>query len=134
MIEFFHPLDSRLNLKNLLNELADASNKYYEIGIQLNISGEMLKQIEKDYKDTNRRFSEMLSCWLHGNGDNISWDPVISALKSPFVGYKTLAAALEKKYVSSKEITSTLTQGIYIMLHVCHIWASHACATCVCTC
>ena len=99
-------------MKDLLNELAPVIDKDYLIGVQLGISIETLRKIEKDHRDdTDRRFLEMLLCWLQGNGEKVSWDSLVSALESPFIGHKTLAATLRKKYVVPKEITSTLTQG-----------------------
>ena len=110
---FSTPLESGLELKNLTNELANVTSKYYEIGIQLGIDEEKLKQIESDHKDNiKRRFSEMLSCWSKGNGDGApSWNSLVSALESKSVGEKTLAATLRKQYIMPREITSTLTQG-----------------------
>ena len=94
-------------LKDLINELAPASDRYYFIGIQLGISNEKLKIIKKDYpQETDMCFSEMLSYWLK-NGVNISWKVVISALESPFVGHKTLAAGLREKYTTSQPGAAT---------------------------
>ena len=113
------PLDSPgLNLKDLLNELAGVTSKYYEIGIQLDIKDEILKQIESNHKNNIKRcFSEMLDYWLKGNSGDASWSSLVSALESPFVGEKTLAATLRKKYITSSEITSTLTLGTVKILY-----------------
>ena len=110
-------LDSGLNLGTLVRELAVANNQYYEIGILLGIDGEKLKEIEKEYKETTRRFSEMFLWWLKGNGVTVSWEPLVSALESPLVGHRILAEAMKTKYIKSKEITSTLTsQGTVHLL------------------
>ena len=100
-------MDLEPELKDLIDELLPVSDKYYFIGIQLGIRIEILKKIEKDHNETYRRFVEVLTYWL-GNGESISWDSgsIISALESPSVGNKTLAATLINKYTTSRKITS----------------------------
>ena len=94
-------------LKDLMNELAPAIDRYHFIGIELGISIEKLKCIKKDYpQETDMCFSEMLSNWLN-NSENISWKAVISALESPFVGHKTLAAELKEKYTTPQPGAAT---------------------------
>lgn len=92
-------------MNNLVKELFPAIAKYYYIGLELQISEEILKKIENDHAETDRRFTEVLSHWLN-NGDTITWDTVIAALESPLVGHKTLATTLKEKYIKS-----TTTQG-----------------------
>ena len=92
-------------MSDLINELSSAIDKYYSIGIHLQISEEILKKIEKDHVETDRRFIEVLSHWLK-NSDTVTWDAVIAALESPFVDHKNLAKTLREKYIKS-----TTTQG-----------------------
>ena len=105
MICIVNLFDLGLKLSDLVNELSSVIDKYYSIGIQLQISEEILKKIEKDHAETDRRFIEVLSHWLN-NGDTVTWDTVISVLESPLVGRKTLATTLREKYTKS-----TTTQG-----------------------
>ena len=98
-------MDLEPELKDLTDELFPVINKYYFIGVQLGIRKEILKKIEKDHNDTYRCFVEVLSYWLD-NGESVSWDSIISALESPLVGNKTLAATLRTKYSTSRKITS----------------------------
>ena len=97
-------------MKNLLTVLAPVTDKYYIIGIQLGISKDVLKSIEKDYGEAVRRLSEVLSYWLDENveGATVSWDSLISALDSPHVKNNKLVTVLRQEYSKS---TATLTQG-----------------------
>ena len=111
--------DLELKLSDLLNELSSVVNKYDSIGVQLQISTETLKKIEKEHTETNRRFIEVLSHWRK-NSDTVTWDTVIAALESPFVDEKKLAKTLREKYIKS----TTTSQGklIQVLLHLGRPW------------
>ena len=103
---------AELDIKNLTNELATVAHKWFNIGIQLEIDYHVLKGFEQQHKDNpSRCLSEMLHCWLNGNGKScVKWETIIEVLRSPSINETGLA---EKIFEDNH---STPTQGIVIDL------------------
>lgn len=121
-----------LKLRNLINELASVVAEYYTIGVQLGISVNKLQEFEENYSLVNRRFSAVISYWLKGNTEPVTWESLITALESPSVGEETLANELREKYIKPREIiqpgivTVAMVSCRYsrspswrVMVHVC---------------
>ena len=88
-----------LNMKNLMNELAPVTSKFFEFGIQLGIHEDKLEELEGNHRVANRCFSAVLSFWKKGNTDMpVEWESICKALESPSVGQKGLAKQLRKAY------------------------------------
>ena len=82
----------------LLSELDPVHARWYMIGIQLDIPYPMLEIIKCDYhNDPLHAMQEMLKYWFH-NSLRPTWEAVVTALKSPTVNEKDIAAHLESKY------------------------------------
>ena len=91
-------LDQKLNLKDLLEELVDISNKWHGLGLQLGLKEGTLKAIESDNPKNSRNcLREMLSKWLEVD-QRPTWHTLCAALHSRTVGAETLASNLEAKY------------------------------------
>ena len=103
-------------MKDLLEELSDCFSKYYHIGIQLGVDGGKIEEFDQDYSQkADRCFPAVISHWLDGNAAPVTWETLITALKSRSVNKKGLAEKLERKYdVMSKENDSVPTEGIYL--------------------
>ena len=92
-------LDQKLNLKNLLDELADILDKWHVLGLQLELKEGTLKAIESDYPKNSRDcLREMLSTWLKIE-PRATWHTLCAALRSRTVGEEKLANDLEAKYM-----------------------------------
>ena len=110
-----------LNLKNLLEELANCFSKYFQIGIQLDINDGKIAEFEQNHsRNAGRCFAAVISHWLDGNAAPVTWETLIAALKARSVNEKTLAQKLEGSYsVTSRDSDSVPHKGI-IIIHIIH--------------
>ena len=83
------------DLSDIQDKLWDARIKWYNIGLGLGILASDLDVIENDGGDTEARFCSMLLKWLR-EGKNCTWEALIKALSSPFVGQTTLAKSIQQ--------------------------------------
>jgi hypothetical protein len=105
-----------LNLKNLLEELADCFSKYYNIGVQLDIDDGKIAEFEQNHsRNAARCFAAVISHWLEGNAAPVTWETLLAALKSRSVNKKGLAQELEGKYATPKDSNSVPPEGIIII-------------------
>ena len=83
-----------LTLKAAINELNPVCDKWYKIGVQLEVPLPNLRNITRDSMDP---LCDTLDFWMR-NGPSPSWRCLVDALKAPSVGEKQLAKTLEEKY------------------------------------
>ena len=86
-------------LKTLLNELHQVRTSWYNIGLQLDIPHTTLDCFKQNYSDQSDLMREMLKEWLKTAVDqHPTWEAVVTALRSPSVNEKSIAAKLESKH------------------------------------
>ena len=95
------------NLRLLLEELLDVCNRWYDLGLQLNLESKTLNRIYALSHDSRDQLLEMLKTWLT-TSDNASWKTVTDALRS--VKAYQLAGSLERKYCLTKEMCESKHQ------------------------
>ena len=95
------------DLKSLHSELHPVTDKWFSLGVQLQIPVQTLKCIEAEYNQMNRRLLEMLTVWLRCPNPPPTWNILTEALESLPVGEKLLAQQLRDKYCPSTERGST---------------------------
>ena len=80
------------NLYEALDAVIDAADKWYSIGLALNVREPRLRQIQSNYwsSDCKACLREMLSHWLR-NGQSTTWQDVIQALCSRSVDQRKIA-------------------------------------------
>lgn len=84
------------DLKTLINELFSVRQKWYPIGVQLNVDHTVLEDIEtKHAGDVYRQLSSMLQEWLKNGSKTASWREIVEALRSPSVDTTSLASNLK---------------------------------------
>ena len=87
------------DLRVLLTELHPVRACWYNIGLELGISFTTLDWFQHTYSDSLDLMREMLKHWLKTSIDPPpTWEAVITALRSPIVNEKNIAAQLEIKY------------------------------------
>ena len=89
------------DLREVLKELWEVSNKWYNIGLEFGLSVDALKNIKQQNPDQQNALREMLSIWLDGVGSLSTWAALADALESRIVGAKLLAAELRRTYCSN---------------------------------
>ena len=91
-----------LTLKAAINALNPVCDKWYRIGVQLEVPISNLKNIARDSMDP---LCDTLDFWMR-NDPSASWRCLVDALKAPSVGEKQLAKTVEEKYCSPEEQSS----------------------------
>ena len=87
------------SLKALLTELHPVRASWYNIGILLDITHTTLDCFKQHHSDPSDLMREVLKHWIKTNVDPCpTWKAVITALRSPLVNEKIVAAQLESKY------------------------------------
>ena len=87
------------SLKALLTELHPVRASWYNIGLHLDIPYTTLDCFMRNYTDPLDLMREMLKHWIKASVDpHPTWKVVVTALRSPLVNEKNVAAQLESKY------------------------------------
>ena len=99
------------DLRLLLEELLDVCDRWYNLGLELNLKSETLSRIPNHAlsHDSRDQLLEMLKTWLTIS-DNASWKTVTDALRSPSVRAYQLAGSLERKYCLTKDMRESKHQ------------------------
>lgn len=98
-----HLATPKPTLKQLQQELYNkATNKWKDIGIQLDIDERQLDEINSDTSSDSRAcLREMLIVWLRRVDPPPSWSAIAEAID--FLGDKELASHLRSKYCSLQQ-------------------------------
>ena len=92
-------------MKAAINALHSVCHKWYNIGVQLEISTFQLKSIERKSSDSMDQLRDTLDYWM-SNDPSPSWRHLVDVLKAPSVGENRLAKAIEEKYCGPEEQSS----------------------------
>ena len=96
---------SGLNLRIICEELGTLKTEWHTIGVQLGIPAHKLNEFEK--KDDP--LSLVVGYWLDGNVPEsevpVSWESIVKALRSKYVGRPGLADRITLKYCMEGETT-----------------------------
>ena len=91
------------DLKSLHSELHPVADKWYSLGVQLQVPIETLKCIRRDNLPITECLLEMLTVWLKCTTPPPTWNTLTEALESPPVGERLLAQQLRDKYCPRTE-------------------------------
>ena len=86
------------DLKSLHCQLHSVSDKWFSLGVQLQVPIETLRSIRRENLSMTERLLEMLTVWLKCTNPPPTWYILTEALKSPPVGERLLAQQLRDKY------------------------------------
>ena len=91
-----------------MNELCVVKDKWFDLGVQLNMQPHDLKSIQIQYhNDPSRCLLEMLSKWLSITFPPPTWQTVVDSLSSPAINNKKLAERIKVSYCSQDNATDT---------------------------
>ena len=91
------------DLKSLHCELHPVCDKWFSLGVQLQVPIETLKSIRRENLPMTERLLEMLTVWLKCTNPPPTWNILTEALESPPVGERLLAQQLRDKYCPQTE-------------------------------
>ena len=87
-----------IDLKNVYEDLIDFAHKWYDLGLQLELTEGTLETIKSDNPENSQHcLRKMLSTWLKID-PMPTWQTLCAALRSRTVGAEKLASDLEVKY------------------------------------
>ena len=92
-----HPVGQG-DLKCLHSELHSIADKWFSLGVQLQVPIETLKCIRWENLPMTERLLEMLTVWLKCSTPPPTWNILTEALESPPVGERLLAQKLRDKF------------------------------------
>ena len=95
------------DLKSLHSELHLVADKWYSLGVQLQVPIETLKCIRRENLPMTECLLEMLTAWLKCTTPPPTWNILTEALESPPVGEILLAQQLRDKYCPRTETGTT---------------------------
>ena len=91
------------DLRVLHCELHPVSDKWFSLGVQLQVPIETLRCIRRENLPMTERLLEMLTVWLKCTTPPPTWNILAEALESPPVGERLLAQQLRDKYCPRTE-------------------------------
>ena len=91
------------DMKSLHCELHPVSDKWFSLGVQLQVPIETLKCIRRENLSMTERLLEMLTVWLKCTNPPATWTILTEALESAPVGEGLLAQQLRDKYCPQTE-------------------------------
>ena len=100
------------DLKFLHCELHPVSDKWFSLGVQLQVPVETLKCIRRENLSMTERLLEMLTVWLKRTNLPPTWNILTEALESAPVGESLLAQQLRAKYWAQTEGGGTRGGGL----------------------
>ncbi len=86
------------NLREVMNELIPNTNKWYLIGLQLDIRIVELERLERNY-NTEECFSKMIDIWQRNSDPSFTWNTIVNVLTSSSVRETKLAKDIENKFI-----------------------------------
>ena len=91
---------AELELSEVIDELFEARNKWFDIGLQLQLHHSELKSIEDKYRDDpDKCFRQMLIAWETSSSQAPkAWSTLVKILRKPAIKYEVLATRIERKY------------------------------------
>ena len=85
--------------------------KWYDVGMQLQVSVGTLDAIKKQYSDPSDCLMETLKTWLK-TFSSPSWSNIVDSLRSSVVGEVRLADYLKHKHCSTQNTSSAATRPV----------------------
>ena len=79
------------------------SNKWYELGLEFDISSDTLDNIKTSCQDNGERLRECLKIFLKQVKPTPTWEVIVKALSEPTIGNPQLAKQLEEQYLQKSQ-------------------------------
>ena len=113
-----------LTLKGAINALHSVCDRWYTIGVQLEVPTFELRNIAKKSGHSLDQLCDTLDYWMN-KVSSPTWRHLVDALKAPSVGENRLAEKIEEKCCSPVEQsgcdeseTAQCHQGMYVCMYV----------------
>ena len=111
-----------------MEELVQVSDKWYLLGLRLNVHPGTLDSIRQEYLMTGTVscLCGVLQAWLKGTKPYPTWKALVNALRSETVGEMQLGEQLKGKYAADRQSTgSSNSSGILCgIIYYCELFIS----------
>ena len=123
------------DLKKVLKELLPVSAKWYDFGLELDLTSDTLDNIKSTFQENNERLRECIKIFLKQASRAPTWEIIVKALAEPNVGHAELARKLKDEFVEENSDTceSKLTacgEGIKVVFKFILAIGLAVCNTC----
>ena len=79
--------------------LSDIRGKWYEIGLSLQVCRNVLEDLKHSPDNDQRKLMNVINMWLNSQS-SVTWETLITAMKSPVVNKKAIANKIHQ-YLSA---------------------------------
>ena len=86
------------DLPLLCNTLNPVASKCFDLGLQFGVKYPQIRAIEHNYRHCEDQLSEIISERLKQDSP-LTWNDIVTALRSPTVGENTLASEIERDHI-----------------------------------
>ena len=87
---------------DLFVEFQYYSDKWYEIGLSLQVHRNLLDDLKLSWKSDIAKIKEVIRIWVNTKPSPITWETVMTAVKSPVINSKELADRIRQKLMQGK--------------------------------
>ena len=101
-------------LSDLINMLADHCDKWYRIGISLNVRGATLNGLKQQTIDDIEKLHIILQSWMDTGSSPVTWETILDLLESRIVDLPTCAATIKLTLSQTKYYSKYIRQPDFI--------------------
>ena len=92
----------------LLKQLVPIAHKWYNVGIGLDVRDGVLMSLDYSNDSYRTKLSSVIQSWLDTQSTPVTWETVVSALESPIVNDRAVAAKL-RNYLTHLNPSNSVT-------------------------
>ena len=109
-----------------MEELVQVSDKWYLLGLRLNVHPGTLESIRQEYLMTGTVscLCGVLQAWLKGTKPYPTWKALVNALRSETVGEMLLGEQLKGKYAADRQSQVLPILQVYYEFYYCELFIS----------
>ena len=98
---------------DLFVEFQYYSDKWYEIGLSLQVHRNLLDDLKLSWKSDIAKIKEVIRIWVNTKPSPITWETVMTAVKSPVINSKELADRIRQKLMQGKLLLLLINEFFY---------------------
>ena len=98
-----------MDLKKVLKVLLPVSAKWYDFGLELDLTSDTLDNIKSTFQENSERLRECIKIFLKQASPIPTWEIIVKALSEPNIGHAELARKLKDECIKKTSEKSTLT-------------------------
>ena len=101
---------------DLFEQFQFNSDKWYEIGLSLQIHRNLLDDLKLSWKSDIAKIKEVIKIWENTKPSPISWETVMTAVESPVINNKEIAVRIRQMLIGSKFLLLLINEIFLLIL------------------